>query len=133
MDLFVGLKKLDANGDEVFFYGFGGTNPNDIVARGFLRASHRELDAKRSTAWQPVHSHRRRLPLSAGEIVPLEIEIFPSATLFRRGERLRLVIQTEPIQPDAVLLKFVPVNAGRQIIHFGGQNNSSLLLPFLDL
>ena len=131
MDLFVGLKKFDANGDEVYFYGFGGTNPNDIVARGFLRASHRELDEAASTPWQPVHLHKRRLPLSPGEIVPLEVEIFPSATLFRKGERLRLVVQARPITPNSVLLKFEPNNAGRHIVHVGGVHNSHLLLPAL--
>ena len=131
MDLFVGMKKISAHGDEMFFYGFGGTNPNDIIARGFLRASHRELDLDRSAPWQPVHLHKRRLTLSAGEIVPLEIEIFPSATLFRKGERLRLVIQGRPIAPDAVLLKFLPRNAGTHVLHLGGRHDAHLLLPVL--
>jgi hypothetical protein len=52
MDLFAAIKKIDREGHEVFFYGFGGTNANDVVARGWLRVSHRELDESRSTQFQ---------------------------------------------------------------------------------
>ena len=72
MDLFVGLKKFDDAGEEVFFYGLGGSNPNDIVARGWLRVSHRELDPVLSKPWQPVLRHQRLLKLKPGEIVPVE-------------------------------------------------------------
>ena len=131
LDLFVGLTKIDADGNTVYFYGFGGTNPNDIVARGFLRASHRELDPVRSTEWQPVHLHRSRQKLAPGEIVPVEVEIFPSATLFKRGETLRLIVQGRPIEPDAVLLRFEPANRGTHTVHIGGEHDSHLLLPVL--
>jgi predicted acyl esterase len=131
MDLFAGLKKLDANGDEVYFYGFGGANPNDVISRGWLRASHRELDAAASTPYLPVHRHTRRQPLAKGEIVPVEIELLPSATLFRKGETLRVVVQGQTLAPNAVLLELAPENSGAHIIHFGGDHDSHLLMPVL--
>lgn len=131
MDLFVGLKKLDPDGNEVFFYGFGGTNANDPVARGWLRVSHRELDAAASKDYRPVPLHRKRQPLKSGEIVPVEIEILPSATLFKAGETLRLVVQGDTIEPNAVLLKMAPNNSGRHLVHFGGDFDSQLVLPHL--
>lgn len=48
LDLFVVLRKLDSNGREVFFSGFNGYE-HDGVAKGWLRASHREVDLR----WRP--------------------------------------------------------------------------------
>lgn len=47
MDLFVLLRKFDAAGREVYFYGYNGF-AKDGVANGWLRVSHRELDIERS-------------------------------------------------------------------------------------
>ncbi|UZJ51994.1 hypothetical protein CBS101457_001314 [Exobasidium rhododendri] len=133
MDLFVGLKKLDAQGEEVLFQGFGGVNPNDVVSRGWLRVSHRELDPKRSRPEQPFLLHERLLPLSPGEVVPVDIEILPTATQFEAGNTLRVVIQGQRIEPDAPLLAFDrPVNKGKHIIHAGGRYDSHLLIPLVE-
>jgi uncharacterized protein len=78
-NLFVAVDKLRA-GRRVPFegsYGFG----LDQVAHGWHRASHRDPD------------HRVAEPLRAGEIVAAEIDLLPSATLFRRGETLRLEVR----------------------------------------
>jgi putative CocE/NonD family hydrolase len=131
MDLFVGIKKLDVADNEVFFYGFGGSNPNDIVARGWLRVSHRELDIAASRPDRPVHTHRRLQKLRPGEIVPIEVEILPSGTTFLAGETLRVVIQGRSIAPDAVMLAFHPENSGKHRIWTGGKYDSHILLPFV--
>ena len=47
----------------------------------------------KSTEWQPVHPHTREQKIPPGEIVPLDIEIWPSGTLFEAGETLRLIVQ----------------------------------------
>ena len=50
MDLIVAIKKLDAAGEEVYFYGTGmSAYVKGVVARGWLRVSQRELDEKKST------------------------------------------------------------------------------------
>src|SRR6185437_7651940 len=100
-DVFVAIQKLDAGAAPVgfMFYAFYENGP---VALGWLRASHRALDANRSTAWQPVHPHDREEPLPEGEAVALEIELWPSATLFRAGESLRLIVQGSDIYTDAL-------------------------------
>lgn len=61
--------------------------------RGWLRASHRELDSSRSTPLRPWHRHARLQKLRPGDIVPVEIEIWPSATLFEVGFTLQVTIQ----------------------------------------
>ena len=134
MDLFVALQKLDAHGDLVglTFYAFYENGP---VALGWQRVSHRALDEGRSTPERPVHPHRAEELLSPGEIVPVEIELWPSSTLFRAGETLRLVIAGSDIyrREEGVMLPF-PLheqtrNRGTHVFHTGGDYDSRLLVP----
>ena len=134
MDLFTAVQKLDRSGKLVNFYyitrfRFG------HAAHGWLRASHRELDAARSQPWQPVHSHKRELRLKRGEIVAVEIEIWPSSTLFRAGEQLRLIVMgkdTFPQVPGAEITVHPETrNSGRHIVHTGGRYDSHLLVPVI--
>jgi predicted acyl esterase len=96
MDLFVALEKIDRAGYVVPFPFFG-NHDDGPVALGWLRVSHRELDERKSSPYQPYHKHQREIKLKAGEIVPVEIEIWPSSTLFKRGERLRIIVQGSDI------------------------------------
>ena len=134
MDIFVAVQKLDTQGRFVgmAYYAMFDDGP---VALGWLRASHRELDPARSTDYQPVLSHRRELKLKPGEIVPLEIEIWPSGTRFEQGETLRLIVQGADINQypkDKAPVYFRhedSVNRGRHIIRAGGAYDSFLLVP----
>ena len=135
MDLFVAIQKLDREGAQVGF-NFYAFYENGPAALGWLRVSHRELDPERSTPEQPVHTHLREDRLSPGEIVPVEIEIWPSSTLFRAGETLRLVVKGMDIYRDA--LPNLPFarheelrNHGRHVIHAGGAYDSHLLVPVI--
>src|SRR5207248_256316 len=69
-----------------------GANPAP-VAKGWLRVSHRELDPELSLPYRPYHRHRRRLHLAPDEIVRVEVEIWPTSMVFRRGHRIRLDVQ----------------------------------------
>ena len=60
-------------GGEVTFEG--STDPNTLIANGWLRASHRAIDSERSRPWQPYHPHDRTEPLTPGKVVELEVEI----------------------------------------------------------
>ncbi|HKP42702.1 CocE/NonD family hydrolase [Mycobacterium sp.] len=133
-DIFVAVQKLDASGVEVPFHFFA-VQEDGHVALGWLRASHRELDLHRSTPAQPVHTHRSVEPLPAGgEPVPLDIEIWPSSTVFEAGETLRLVIQGRDINSYAPM---TPTSAhdsrnnGAHRIHTGGRYDSHLLVPVI--
>jgi len=134
LDVFVAVQKLDGYGDLVGF-PFYAVFEDGPVALGWLRASHRELEAARSRPWQPVLAHRRSLPLAPGEIVPLEIEILPSGTRFGPGETLRLVIQGQDIyrypRPLIQARHDDLVNRGRHVIYSGGEYDSHLLVPVL--
>ena len=136
LDVFVGLHKLDKNGTFVpmAYYAQFDDGP---VALGWLRASHRELDSQRSTEWQPVHTHTREQKLKPGEIVPLDIEIWPSSTHFAAGEKLRLIVQGTDInrytkeKAPVYFRHEASINKGRHTIHAGGQYESYLLVPLI--
>ena len=135
MDLFVAVQKLDRQGSLVPFV-FYSMNENGPVALGWLRASHRELDASRSRPEQPWHTHRREERLRPGEVVPVEVEIWPSATRFEPGERLRLIVQGRDIvnesAPNAPFARHDNTrNRGTHVIYAGGPFDSHLLVPWL--
>lgn len=132
MDLFVAVQKVDRTGDLVTFPYFS-NHEDGPVALGWLRASHRELDEARSRPEQPVLAHRRELKLKPGEIVPVEIEIWPSSTLFEAGETLRLVVQGTDIYtyPGAMnnIAHQDTVNRGEHRLHAGARFDAHLLVP----
>ena len=65
------------------------------VQRGWLRASHRKLDRKRSTALRPFQTHLRAdsEPLAANTPTYMRLEVFPFAHAFRKGSRMRIWIE----------------------------------------
>lgn len=134
MDIFVAIQKLDASGAIVPF-AYYAQFEDGPVALGWLRASHRELDEAKSTPYQPVLAHQRELKLADGEIVPLEIEIWPSGTRFEAREGLRVVIQGSDIydypKPSVYARHEDLVNRGRHVIHTGGKYDSHLLVPVI--
>lgn len=133
-DLFVAVQKLDAQGQPVHFT-FMAEYDNGPVALGWLRASHRALDAARSTPEQPWHTHTEELPLTPGEPVPLDIEILPSSTLFEAGSTLRVIIQGRDIYTFPGVrhgqLHERTRNAGQHLLHTGGRFDAHLTIPVI--
>jgi predicted acyl esterase len=132
VDLFLGVEKLDRDGNELYFFSASGGNANGPVARGWLRASWRELDAKRSTEWRPVLSMKARKPLSPGEIVETDIAIMPSGTTFKAGETLRLAIQCWSVRGQwegGETREWDAIKVGRCRVHTGDRHASRLLIP----
>lgn len=126
-DLFVAVEKHDEAGEFVGF-PFSSAWDDGPVALGWLRVSHRELDPERSTPTQPRLLHRRGMPLPAGESTPVEIEIWPSGTLFRAEERLRLVVAGGDVH--APLHKHEELrNEGIHVVETGGRYDSHLIVP----
>ncbi|MEX0344395.1 MAG: CocE/NonD family hydrolase [Rhizobiaceae bacterium] len=130
MDLFVAVKNFNVEGEEVTFYGKAGYVKHP-VALGWMRVSLREPDPDRSTKAQPVQAFERSLPLEAGEIVPVEIEILPSGTRFLPGETLALAVRGFDHVAHGSLAHDNTVNEGTHVIHSGGDYDSHLLVPVL--
>ncbi len=130
LDLFVVVKKFDERGREVFFSGFNGYE-KDAVAKGWLRVSHRALDPSRSRPSRPYHSHDRLEKIRADEIVPVEIEILTSSTLFEAGSRLDVLILGRDAAKYPAFRHRRLVNRGTHAIHCGGRRDSHLLVPLV--
>ena len=144
MDLFVLVQKLDANGTPLqqFNVPNDGALMQDLTERGAsvlrykgsngrLRVSTRHLDEALTTDAVPAHSFDRIEKLSPGEIVDVEIDLFPVGLVFYPGEQLRFIISAQnalgPIMPGT--RDYVPQNTGKHVIHTGGDHASYLQLP----
>jgi predicted acyl esterase len=120
-DLQVTLTEVRPDGNETY------------VQNGWLRASHRRLDPKESTAIDPVPTHlaqdAARLP--RGRYVLVRVPIFPVAHAFRAGSRIRVTITATG--GDRPRWDFDTVDSGRtrNAIALGGARASRLVLPRL--
>lgn len=130
--LFVGVEKW--RGDRWFgfegAYGYG----RDRVATGWQAASLRELDPDASTDAEPVHTFTRPQPLGAGEIVPVDVTLGPSATVFRAGDSIRLVVAGRWLAPRNPLTGQFPAGyrpgpPGTCTLHWGPERPARLLVP----
>jgi predicted acyl esterase len=130
MDLFLTLRNFDADGNEVLETGQQGTPVP--VAKGWLRASHRELDPALSLPYRPYHKHTRRQFLKAGEIVRVDVEIWPTSMVFKKGHRIRLDVQPrDGVGSQSYLHYHADYNTGMNTIYAGGDYESYLLLPVI--
>jgi len=134
MDLFIAIQKIDRF-DKIVPFAFCWVHEDGPVALGWLRVSHRELDEKQSTFYQPVYKHQRELKLKPNEIVPVEIEIWPSSTLFEKGEKIRVVVAGSDLcmYPGQIATygHYQLVNRGEHVIYTGGKYDSHLLVPVI--
>lgn len=131
-NLFAGIQKFH-NGEEVNFdgtYGF----PNDLVTKTAQRVALRTVNEDLSTPFSPEHDFDTLKPLKKGEIAKMELQLEPSATYFRKGDELRLVVQGN------YFISGVKVNqpftykksTGRCKIHSSAQYPSELLMPVIE-
>ncbi|MGH2939605.1 MAG: CocE/NonD family hydrolase C-terminal non-catalytic domain-containing protein [Solirubrobacterales bacterium] len=56
-------------------------DPKGVPTFGYLRASHRKLDVEKSLTYRPYHPHDEVQPLVPGEVVELDVEIWPTSLL----------------------------------------------------
>jgi hypothetical protein len=117
-DLQVTLSEVRPDGNETY------------VQNGWLRASHRKLDAARSTVLDPVPTHLRAdaEPLPTATFSMVRVPIFPVAHAFRAGSRIRVTIAAAG--GDRPRWDFATVDTGTatNTIELGG---SQLVLPVL--
>jgi predicted acyl esterase len=150
-DVFAVLRVFDPKGKEVSFQG--ALDPHTPVGQGWLRASQRKLDPKRSLPYRPYHLHNEKQPLKRGEVVELDIEIWPTCIVAPAGYRIALTIRGKDYehQGEAASLSNMknpmrgcgpflhddptdrpPAIFGGQVrLHFGAKRRASLLLPVI--
>lgn len=131
-NLFVGVEKW-RGGRFVGFegsYGYG----RDRVSTGWQRVSLRTLDPELSRPAEPVTTGTDPRPVSAGQVVEVNVALGPSATLFRAGEQLRLVVAGRWLCPRNPLTGQFPAAyqsspRGRVTLHWGPERGAHLLIP----
>ena len=97
-DFFLVFRIFDPAGKEVTF--IGSNDPRVPVGLGWLRASHRKLDPKRSLPYRPWHTHDEKWPLMPGEPVELDVEIWPTSVVAPAGYRLALTVRGKDYEVD---------------------------------
>lgn len=99
MDLSVRVEKLSKDGQPI-----PDRTGNRIVATGQMRVSMRQLDTLRTTEAEPYYPFTTVQKLKPGEIVPVEIEIWPMGLFFEKGEILQLTVGA--YQPEKAAIPF---------------------------
>ncbi len=150
-DIFAVVRIYDKENKEVLFHG--ALDPKTPVAQGWLRASHRKLDKKKSLPYRPWHSHDQKQALVPGQVYELDVEIWPTCIVVPVGYRIALTIRGKDYEHDgaaAVLSNmknpmkgcgpFVhddevdrppAIFGGKVTLHMGPKQKANLLLPVI--
>ncbi len=130
LDMFFTVKKADAQGKWIPWNVLGEPHPG---AWGKQRASMRHLSESESEDFYPVLSLDRVEKLKPGEIVPIDVCIWPSSRIWHKGERLRLEIAGRYIRKEGWFEPFSwdIINKGNHIIHTGGKYDSYFQIPVI--
>jgi uncharacterized protein len=101
------------------------------VSKGWLKASHREKDAARSTPQRPFYTHANPQPLTPGEIYAFDIEVLPIAYVFKKGHRIRLELANgdSPATDGVFSHPYHPSLIGTDTIYHDRVHASRLILP----
>ena len=104
------------------------------VAKGWLKASHREKDTKRSTPARPFYTHTNPQPLVPNSIYEFDIEVLPISYVFKKGHRIRLEIaNSDSTVTDGVFSHpYHPTQIGTDTIHHTTDHPSALYLPVVE-
>ena len=130
MDVFATIRNIDPDGNDV--WELGQQQQPVPVARGWLRASHRKLDRRLTLPFRPYHAHDERQWLARNAPVRLDVEIWPTCMVFRKGHRIRLDVQPKDGVGAAPYTHYsADYNTGTNTIYTGGSMASHLLLPVI--
>ena len=132
----------------------GAIDPHTPIAQGWLRASHRKLDAKLSLPYRPYHTHNEAQPLTPGETVQLDIELWPTSIVVPAGHRIALTVRGRdyeyaestgarlsnfknelrgcgPFLHDDPRDRPAGIFGGKSTLHFGAKREAFVLLPMI--
>jgi predicted acyl esterase len=90
-DLFLILRVFTPDMREITYQG--ALDPHTPIAQGWLRASHRKLDASLTRPYRPYHTHDEPQPLRPGQVYELDVEIWPTSIVVPAGHRVGLTVR----------------------------------------
>jgi predicted acyl esterase len=119
-DLQVTLSEVRPDGHETY------------VQNGWLRASHRKLNTKESTAIDPVPTHLKKdgAPLPKGKYSLVRVPIFPVAHMFRAGSKLRVTVEAPGGDRPRWDFDTLP-GTQNNTVALGGARASKLVVPIV--
>jgi putative CocE/NonD family hydrolase len=103
------------------------------VSKGWLKASHREKDEKRTRPERPFYTHTNPQPLTPGEIYEFDIEVLPISYAFKKGHRLRLELANgdSPATDGVFSHPYHPTQMGADTFHHDAAHASCIMLPVI--
>jgi predicted acyl esterase len=132
LNLYASCRGTDIN----FFVGLWDANPEGretCLSRGWLKASHRQLDEKKSKPWHPVYTHTNPKPLVPGQVYQFAIDLLPAANLFKAGHRIVLKISGADDEPESLsevkMYHLCSQTPNTITIYHNAEYPSHLLLP----
>jgi predicted acyl esterase len=112
------------------------TGKDSVVAKGWLKASHRALDSAKSGPGSPYHPHTRVEPVRPGEINEYSIGLGNIVNVFKAGHRIKLEIESleSPRDPEIQIHYHPHLNSSKTTLHKIYRNRdyrSHLILPVI--
>lgn len=104
-----------------------------VISKGWLKASHRELDESKSKPYKPFHPHTRSLPIAPGRIYEYAIDIRETSNVFKAGHKLQLVIKGQDAPWDDFFIFYHVTNMKQtqHTIYHTPEYASYLVLPVI--
>lgn len=135
------LYTSSASGDGMLSVSVSDVAPDGTVTRltgGWQVVSQRALDRRRTRyldgrVIQPYHPFTRasKDPLSAGQVAPVDVEVFPTAARIAPGHRLRISVQAFDVPHLLPTVPDLPSTLTGLTIHSSAAYSSVLTIPAL--
>lgn len=139
IDLFVTLRHLGPDGNEIFYTGTAG-DPVPLT-KGWLRVSLRAVDSdnQRHRPYLPHRNYTSRdiQPVIQGEAYAVDVEVWPTNVVVERGGRLVFEVSSGDTQGSGIFLHNDPADRSPEVfqgtnhIHFGPRFANYVTLPVI--
>ncbi|KAI9149642.1 Cocaine esterase [Paramyrothecium foliicola] len=139
IDLFVTLRHLGPDGNEIFYTGTAG-DPVPLT-KGWLRVSLRKVDDSnpKHQEWLPHRNYTSKdvQEVIVGEVYPVDVEIWPTNVVVEKGGRLVFEVSSGDTQGSGIFLhndpldRSIEVFQGENHIHFGPNHQNYITLPII--
>ena len=100
------------------------------VAEGWLKASHYEIDERKSKPYEPYHPHTRSLPIEPGQVILYANDLRMTSNVFLMGHKMRLEIAAQD-QVQALWYHLPHMARVTHTIYSTSDRPSYLLLPII--
>ena len=128
LTLYAGSERSDTD-FMVVLHDVNARDETTYVQRAFLRASHRAVDAARSSVHRVVHRHDRMEALKPGVVYEIKLSMTDAGHVFRRGHRIELAIMAPSATPSPDWGPMPLDLAGVNTVYHSAQHPSQLKIP----